>query len=61
MEFVLQWPWAVVPKQSEGTTKGLSAISSVVPYRVLKSNLLEINYCIPLQLLVTTKESENEQ
>ena len=38
MEFIIQRPWAVALKQSEGTTKGLRVINSVIPC-VLKSNL----------------------
>ena len=38
MEFITRRPWAVVPEQSEGATKGLRVINYVVPC-VLKSNL----------------------
>ena len=45
----------MVPKQSEGTTKGLRVINSVDPC-VLKSNFLDYRLVIvPLQLPVTSR------
>ena len=48
----------MVPKQSEGATKGLRVINYVVPC-VLKSFLNPYIVLVPLQLLVTSKQQEN--
>ena len=48
----------MVPEQTKGATKDMRVTNSVDPC-VLKSNFLDLDYIVPLQLPVTSRQQEN--